>query len=81
MFSVDDLVRSGFEQIRGAIVGTWLFELRGHDECWVRLRASGFRLHLRAEPVVSERQQLSASERGAISFDVTGSVPAPRQER
>jgi len=69
-FSLDELARSGFEQLPGATLGTWQYELRGHDGCLVRLRASGFTLHLRAEPVIADQQQLSLDRRGGISFHV-----------
>jgi hypothetical protein len=72
MFSLDTLERTDFHQIPDATVGTWQYELRGHDRCMVRLRASGFRLHLRAEPYVSTEQRLSIERRGGISFQVPG---------
>lgn len=71
-FSLNDLVRSDFVQLPGAAVGTWEYDLRGHDGSYVRLRASGFRLHLRADPIPSDQQQLSLKERGGISFRVPG---------
>src|SRR5262249_49421582 len=67
-FSLDELRRSEFEQLPGASMGTWQFDLHGHNECWFRLRASGFCLHLRAEPVICDRPQLSMAQRGGISF-------------
>jgi hypothetical protein len=69
-FSLNELVRSGFEQLPGARLGTWQYDLRGHDECSVRLRASGFRLHIRAEPVISYQQQLPMDQRSGISFAI-----------
>lgn len=76
-FSLDCLVRSDFVQMPGAQLGTWQFELEGHGDCSVRLRASGFRLHLRAEPVVAQLQQLSLRDRGGISFDVPADCRNP----
>ena len=77
VFSIDEFVRSDYQRIPGAALGTWLYQLRGHDNCSVQLRASGFRLYLRSEPTLIHGQELSFSQRGGLSFAVPGDGEAP----
>ena len=76
VFWIDEFVRSEYEKIPGPALATWLYQLRGHDNCTVQLRASGFRLFLRAEPSLVPGQELSLSQRGGISFAVPSDADA-----
>lgn len=69
-FSIDELVRSDFELLPGAALGTYRYELRAHGGSLLRVRASGFRLVLRAEPIATDQQELSMEQRGGVCFDV-----------
>lgn len=71
-FALDALVRSDLVRPEGASPGPWQFELRPHEGGYVRVRAMGFQLHLRAEPLVADQQELSLAARGGVSFEVPG---------
>lgn len=70
-FIIFELLRVEVEPRDRGTSGRWQYELQGVADDAFLLRASGYRLHLRAEPVlVTEADHLTIAQRGGVSFDV-----------
>jgi hypothetical protein len=67
LFELDELKRSEEEKLPTGYA-RWLWTLAGNVGGSASLRATGYNLYVRREPIYINRQNLWAEERGGISF-------------